>query len=222
MDQAIRDGHKWLHRLSALTDAERTAFYGGAAVSRHVEVFGGRRFIEETMKRDAPNWSDNVTVTWQLMGRSPLTRMIDFAYTDHEHGTTAREGFALAQIFPQFMPEAQQADWRARYGDPAPTGGKSVTVRPEPTEQGQETPRRLVLLRIAEKAGINLIADDAGQTLAEDRQPAHGTVAELLDAACAFQWGSGESNDTNHGSFWRKCGDCYLVRSLAWPEEEGR
>lgn len=220
LDQAVCDGQQWVRHLAVLTDDERAHLYAGGTASRHAEVFGGRKFIDAQMGQDAENWSDDVTVTWQMTGRSPLTRMFTRTYTDNQFGTTATEGFALAQICPQFTPERQQQDWRNRYGDPAPTGGKALTVRTGEVKEGQEIPRRTLLLRIAEKANVNLIADEAGQTLLEDRQPAVGTVAELLDAACAFQWGSGESNDTNHGSVWRLSGSTYLVRSLGWPEEE--
>jgi hypothetical protein len=87
---------------------------------------------------------------------------------------------------------------------------------------GQDAPpeaplRREVLLRIASRARVNLIADDCGQVLRLRAFPADTLVSELLDAACAPTFGPQANNP---GSFWRKVADTYLVRSLAWPEEE--
>jgi hypothetical protein len=219
MDQAVREDNRWVKHLASLTDQERFAIYSGRQLTFKAAHFGGRRYLNEVLQRDAPNWSDDTQVTYSMEGHSPLTRMFVRRFEDIGGQNLSEERFALSQICPQLAPERQQQEWCARYGDPAPRDTRQLKILDQ-APPPQEIARRDLLLRIAEKAGVNLIADDYGQTLDESKQPTSGTIDQLLDAACQFQFGGGQTPDTNHGSFWRKVGDTYLVRSLAWPEEE--
>lgn len=220
MDQAVAGGNRFVRHLAHLSDADRRTLYAGGSRTFPAGHLGGREFLAEVLVRDAENWSDDTEVTYRMAGASPLTRMLRRTFTDPENGNTAEEGFALAQFCPALAPERQQVEWRLQYGDPAPEGGGKNMAPPgnHATTTGT-TPRRSHLMEIALWHGVNLIADDAGQeirTLVPSR-----TVSAALDAACAFQWGSGLEADSNHGSFWRFAAGTYLVRSIGWPEEEG-
>lgn len=224
MDQAIQGStHRWLAPLAAFTDAERATLYGCGSVDREVAKLGGKQFLKDEIgAEEAENWSDDVTLTFRMTGRSPLARILDRVYTDNERGHTITEGFSVIQLCPQFAPETQQRDWRNRYGDPAPTGGKAIALA-RGSNPEEEIKRSALLMQIAACAGVNLIADDAGQVVSQYNFPAGMTpvpLSSMLDIICTFQRGAGEDGSDWHGSFWRKAGDTYLVRSLAWPEEE--
>ena len=145
-------------------------------------------------------------------------------FSDPNRSDVAEEGFALAQLCLTLAPESQQKQWRLRYGDPAPADTRKLTIPKTPVVEGDDPykviARRDLLFMLAEKGAVNLIADDFGQTIDESRLRTEGTLAELLDSACQFQFGGGQDTSTNHGSFWRKAGDTYMVRSINWPEEE--
>lgn len=220
MNKALQDGNQWVKHLGFLTDEERRAIYKGERYANSANFFGGRQFLKETLLTDEPNWSDSVNVTYEMKGRSPLTRVLYRRLDDQEHGTIVTETFSVAQLCPQLAPETQQKEWVLHYGDPQPQGGKEIGLGQGDPESA--APRREVLFTIAELADVNLIADDFGQEFLRGQFPGKAALSAMLDAVCKFRHGSGQTPDTNHGSFWRKVGDTYLVRSIAWPEEEGK
>lgn len=219
MNQALQDGNRWVKHLGFLTDQRRRDIYAGGSFTSFPDLYGGRGYLKEVLRDDEPNWSDRVNVTYEMKGHSPLTRMLVRRLEDVEHGTIVTETFTVAQLCPQLAPETQQKEWLIHYGGLQPRGGNEAAVL-WPVSQRETISRREALLRIAEKAGVNLIADDFGQEFRPDQFPNKAALSAMLDAACKFQHGSGQTPDTNHGSFWRKVGDTYLVRSIAWPEEE--
>jgi hypothetical protein len=227
IDQAVRDGHPWLKHFGMLLEEERLAVYSGGEVTHKSTFFGGQTFIREFLgEQNAQFWGDDVDVTFSMAGPSPLTRKFSWRIREGNEETGGQElveGVYVGQICPMFAPESQQREWRARYGDPTPRDEKQVIVSQKrdirPGDKPQEILRRDALWRIAEKADLNLIADDYGQLIAENTLPHCGSVAELLDDTCKFTWGA-----DGHGSFWRQIkadgSEVYLVRSLAWVEEE--
>jgi hypothetical protein len=227
MDQAIRNGHRDTKGLETLTDQQRAYLYEGGAITAHSDELGGKEFLAARLGPNAAAWAHDTAATVWMTGRNPQMRVL--CWRLWEARQQVEEGIGVWQLCSDFELGVLQQDWRDRYGDPAPRTSEVVIVSasapkavPEYIEyrEPQWTTRRAILLRIAKKAKVNLIADDAGQAMNEDMQPVRGTVAELLDAACEFSTGPPDASAGCHASFWRKVGDVYLIRSLSWPEEE--
>ena len=227
MNAAIRDQNPWAKGLEHLTQQQRMHLYAGGEVTARADELGGKEFLEAKLGPNLPDWGESVAVSFFMLGRSPLNRL--FCWRLREEGPDgpiqeSETSVGVWQVCPGLSPQAQQIAWRQRFDDPAPRDAQDVSLREAPlpvSNRFQGITRAALLLRIAEKAKVNLIADDAGQVMDETAQPVRGTVAALLDAACAFAMGPPGQPEGCHASFWRKAGDCYLVRSLAWPEEEG-
>lgn len=221
MDQAIRDGNPWVKGLGLLTDKQRLAIYAGTELTVHADELGGRPFLDDLLGSNASTWGDDAQVTFAMRGRSPHARLFLWRVQEGIEGRVGQEveeGVGVWTICPELAPGPQQAQWRERYGDPAPVS--SPVAKYSLAVKG-EIPRREALLQIAEIARVNLIADDHGQVVNSQQVfPPMKTLSTLLDAACSFALGPPGKPEAAHGSFWRKVGDVYIVRSLAWPEEE--
>jgi hypothetical protein len=219
-------GSKALQQFGQLPAEQRRQVYAGGRVTLLLAALAGRRSPGEQMRDlvggDATKWSGQGRITYSMAGPGPLQR--SFCWTlegDPEHPNIGcAGGSCVTQIFPDLAADRQVIDWRQRYGDPWPQDTAKVRFMLPGDPQPDLMRRRDVLLRIAHRASINLIADEAGRSLEAQMFPPTGTVAQLLDHACHLQPRLGEWETENHGSFWRKAGDSYLVRSLSWPEEE--
>jgi hypothetical protein len=222
LDQAIRDGNRWVRPLGQLTDAQRAQLYAGQPLALHASYFGGRPFLRAMLGENAPGWGDDVAVTFQVIGASPVGGGFQWTLVETMAGGASQyttEGVRLATLCPSLAPAQQQVEWRQRFGTPVPTTGPPVRfTQPGDPPLTSALLRRTALLRIAERAQVNLLADDAEQVLdAGAFNAGEQALPALLSAACAPSY---LPDHESPGSFWRKHGDVYLVRSLAWPEEE--
>jgi hypothetical protein len=208
-------------------DLRRKVYSGGSLTLPLASLAGGRsgtQQMRDLVGADAASWSGQGRITYSMAGPAPLQRSFSWTISgDPAHpGSGMGAATCIVQVFPDLAPEKQIAEWRERYGDPAPRDSGHVKFLAPDDPPLDMMHRRDILMRIAHRASVNLIADEAGRSLEANFFPATGTVAELLDQACRLTPRAGDWETENHGSFWRKAGDCYLVRSLSWPEEEVR
>jgi hypothetical protein len=229
--EALKSARQWamgeggLRHFGQLSPEQRRKVYAGGRVTIPLAAEAGKKplaeHIRELVGADSSRWSGRGRITYSMPGPAPFQRSFCWLVDgDPERpGTGAAAGSSFTQIFPDLAPERQVRDWRDRYGDPAPRDARRIPFFTGGPSFGDAL-RRHVLIEIANRAYVNLIADDVGRSLDLQFFPATGSVAELLDQACRLQPAMAVRNTENHGSFWRKVGDTYLVRSLSWPEEE--
>src|SRR5581483_5553350 len=109
---------------------------------------------------------------------------------------------STTDLFPELTGLRLQQEWRHSYGDPAPPSEAVVPLR---QVIGGNMRRAVLLLHLAEAAGVNLIADDMGQSTNDDWVPQSGRFTDALDHICALDRNPIHLSDTE-GSFWRKHG----------------
>lgn len=213
--------NKALQYFGTLSPAMRQKVYAGSKIQTTAAALGGaqgaRGYLKDCIGPDHSYWADNTQITYYMAGPSPLNRSFSFGLVDNMQ--ECHNNLDLPSEFSDISPEKQQEKWRAAYGDVAPKDNKSIDMW---KEKPNSAPRCKLALQIAEKAQVNLITDDMGQSLYTHFFPAKGTLADLLDALCRYQGSIGDRSVSNQGSFWRKSGNTYLVRSLSWLEEEQR
>jgi hypothetical protein len=219
----------FLLQFARLSPAQRSTAYSGGQVTLPIAALTNDRQDARAVLTDVAGgedgfWSGQGTVAFTMLGPGPLQRSFTVRVgSDPLHpGTEGTGSVGVPQLFPDLKPERQQHDWREWYGDPAPVDTRKVKLLAAGERLPSRISRREVLLKIASRARINLIADDTGQDLEFQTILATSSVDQLLDRACMLRPGTGDRRSENHGSFWRKVGETYLIRSLSWPEEETR
>src|SRR5581483_9346051 len=101
------------------------------------------------------------------VGVSPLQRVIYTRFGNDPGHPNGEMGVAISttDLFPELTGLRLQQEWRHSYGDPAPPSEAVVPLR---QVIGGNMRRAVLLLHLAEAAGVNLIADDMGQSTNDD------------------------------------------------------
>jgi hypothetical protein len=231
----------FLSRFAQLSPEQRQHVYEGGHVRVSIAQLAGNQspaaVLRDIVGGNEGGCSGQGNILFFMPGPGPLQRLFCTGLTDDplQRGASMWGGVEVNHLFPDLAPARQQQAWREWFGEPASADDQQVAVYLPDERQERELPillgdellhgmplRREVMETIAHHAEVNLIADDMGQSVELHFFPATGSVAALLDQVCLPHPAAGTGQNEHHGSFWRRMGETYLVRSLSWPEEETR
>jgi hypothetical protein len=213
-----------LQQIASFPAEEQRALLLGGQVRYRVAQLAGRQSSVDYLKHllgDTYGFSGQTMVTYFSVGAGPFQRVIHTRFGDDPGHPNGDLGVCLGTIdlFPELAGPRLQEEWRQAFGDPAPRSRATVEFHRKGEGPRGITRRSDLFLRVAEAAGVNLIADDMAQPASDAWLPEAGKLTEVLDRICTPQIRPVQTGDTE-GSFWRKRGGTYLVRSLSWPEDE--
>lgn len=205
--------------LKILDQQHRGVVYAGGTV----EVNPGVPHWAELRKELLPHgdWPASTKVEVGLAGKSRQLGRLAWCWRDDERGCAQEESVWLSEVAPELGASYDRKRWAWRFGDSLLPGRQPPCQLFASGEARRGSiSRGALLLRVAERAKANVIAEDHGQQLDLSTFANCDNLPALLDKLCEPIGGSQEAPGFGVGYYWRQAKDTYLLRNLDWPEVE--